>query len=100
MAKRRVAGRGRGLVAIVLVTFVLISVAVVWRRTAGIARARELRELSQRRTVLVAERERLTAEILEASSRGHLAPLAERKLNMHLPRDSGYVILTRPVARR
>ncbi|HEU4565548.1 MAG TPA: hypothetical protein VFS05_12890, partial [Gemmatimonadaceae bacterium] len=66
MAKRRVKLKGRSIIALVLVAFLLVAVAVVWRRTVGIAGARELDQLAQRRLQLEAERGRLLADIREA----------------------------------
>jgi cell division protein FtsL len=96
MAKRRVSGRGRSTVALLLLAFVLVSTVVIWRRTAGIQRARELRDLERARGDLLAERARLERDIRDASSRARLVPLAERRLGMHLPSDSEIVYLVRP----
>ena len=96
MAKRRVSGRGRSRVALLLLGFVLVSTVVIWRRSAGIERARELRDLTRARGELLAERARLERDIRDASSRARLVPLAERRLGMHLPADSEIVYLVRP----
>ena len=97
MAKRRrVAMRGRAVVALALCAFVLVAVAVVWRRTVGMSRGRELATLAQRRIELQAQRAKLESDIREGASRSRLAPLAERHLNMHVATDSQYVILPRP----
>ena len=96
MAKRRVAGRGRSVVAIVLVGFVIVSTIVIWRRSFGIAQARELRELSRRATQLQSEQARLERDIRDASTRARLVPLAERRLGMRPAVDSEIVYLERP----
>ena len=105
MAKRKVArgagrtsrgGRGRSLVALVLLGFVLVATGVIWRRSYGIARARELDALDRRREALEARRARLEADIRELSSRARLAPIAEQRLGMHIPSDSQVVILPKP----
>ncbi|GAC1515381.1 MAG: hypothetical protein NVS1B4_05590 [Gemmatimonadaceae bacterium] len=72
---------------------------VIWRRSAGIARSRELRDLDRRRQQLDGERAALEADIRKASSRARLGPIAEQRLNMHVPSDSQYIILPRPSAR-
>ena len=96
MAKRRrVALRGRAVVALLLCTFVLAAAAVVWRRTVGMSRARELDALAQRRVELQARRAKLEGDIREGASRSRLAPMAERRLNMRVATDSQYVILPR-----
>jgi len=95
MAKSRVALRGRSLVALGLVTFVLLTSLVIWRRSVGIAGARELRELGQRRLQLEGDRARLARDIRAASSREKLVPIAERRLGMRVPSDDQMIILER-----
>lgn len=81
--------------ALVLLGFVLVGAGVIWRRTAGIAQARELRQLEQRRLQLEAQRAQLESDIRNLSSRSRLVPLAERSLGMHIPSDTQVVILPR-----
>ena len=88
------------MIALALCAFVLIAVAVVWRRTVGIGQARELAALQATRLQLEAQRARLQRDIREATSRGRLAPVAERQLDMHVPPDSQVVILVRPPGAR
>jgi cell division protein FtsL len=95
MAKRRVAGRGRRVVAGLLVAFVVVASVVIWRRSHGIEQARALRELERQARQLEAERARLERDIRLASSRSRLVPVAER-LGMRMPFDSEIVSL--PVA--
>src|SRR5687767_12288571 len=92
MAKRRVALRGRSLVALGLVGFVLIATGVSWRRAAGISQAADLRALEQQVIQLEAQQARLESEIREASSRSTLAPVVERRLGMRVPSDTQVVI--------
>ena len=99
MAKRRVGRstrvRGRSAVAFALLAFRLVAVAVVWRRTIGIANGRELEQLAQRRLELEAQRTKLREDIREATSRARMAPVAERRLEMHVATDSQLVLLRR-----
>ncbi|HEX5178004.1 MAG TPA: hypothetical protein VFW04_01630 [Gemmatimonadaceae bacterium] len=95
MAKRRVAARGRAWVALALFGFVLIAAGVIWRRTAGITRSRDIRVLEQRRVQLESERAQLESDVRDLSSRSVLAPLVERRLGMRVPNDSQVVILSR-----
>jgi cell division protein FtsL len=99
MAKRRVKGgkgmRGRSKVALALLAFVVVSAAVVWRRTVGMSNARELDRLAQRRIQLEAQRASLETDIREGASRSHIAPIAERRLDMHIATDSQLVFLPR-----
>ena len=95
MAKGRVALRGRSMVALVLVAFVLLASLVIWRRSAGIAGARELRELGQTKLQLEGDRARLARDIRAASSRERLMPVAEQRLGMRVPWDGQMIILER-----
>ena len=101
MATRRVTGKGsgRGRLALVLLGFLLIALGVILRRTYGIAAATQLRQLDQRRAALVAERLRLEGEVRAAASRSTLQPIAEQRLQMHVPSDSQVIIITRTPAR-
>jgi cell division protein FtsL len=91
----RKSGRGRQL-AILLLGFLLVATGVIWRRSYGIARARELTELDRRRVQLDARRAQLESEIRDLSSRAKLAPIVEQRLQMHVPADTQVVILPRP----
>ncbi|MBV9881163.1 MAG: hypothetical protein JO180_11740 [Gemmatirosa sp.] len=96
-ARRR--GRGRVIVAMGLVVFVLVASAVIWRRSIGIAQARELSELSRRRTQLISERSALQSAVRLAASRAHIGPLAEQRLGMRVPADTQVVLLSRSAPR-
>ena len=97
MATRRVGsgGSGRIRLALALLVFLVIAAAVILRRSYGIAGARELHALDARRAALVADRLRLEGEIRAASGRAALQPIAEQRLNMHVPSDSQVIILQR-----
>jgi cell division protein FtsL len=93
--KSKKSGRGR-LLALLLIGFLLVATGVIWRRSYGLARARELTELDRRRVQLQARRTQLESEIRDLSSRAKLAPIVEQRLQMHVPADSQVVILPRP----
>ena len=97
MATRRVGsgGRGRIRLALVLLIFLAIASGVILRRTYGISGARELQALDAQRAALAAERLRLEEEIRTASGRARLQPIAEQRLDMHVPADSQVIILQR-----
>ena len=95
MAKSGLGMRGRSLVAILLGAFVLIALAIVWRRTIGISQSERLASLDAKRVTLESERARLDAEIRDASSRQNLGSTVERRLGMHVPTDKQVVILPR-----
>ncbi|MES2178574.1 MAG: cell division protein FtsL [Gemmatimonadota bacterium] len=95
MATRRVAKGGRWRLPLILVAFLAISGIIILRRSLGIRTAREITELDARRSALVAERLRLEAEIRAASSRARLQPIAEQRLQMHVPADSQVILVPR-----
>jgi cell division protein FtsL len=86
--------RGRWIVAAALVAFVLVSAAVVARRSYGYREGLELTALQRRKANLESERVRLDQEIRNASSRARLLPVAER-LGMHMPSETQVVVLER-----
>jgi cell division protein FtsL len=87
--------RGRTVVGLILGAFVLIALAIVWRRTIGISQSEQLAVLDAKRVTLESERARLEAEIRDASSRQTLGATVERRLGMHVPADKQVVILPR-----
>ena len=92
MAKRRVAARRRSVFALVLVGFVLVTTGVIARQ------AGDIRTLQRKRDALAAERIRLEQAIRDASSRARLQPIAEQRLNMHIPKPDQQIFLPRPAA--
>jgi cell division protein FtsL len=97
MAKSRVAkaGRRRSLIALVLVGFVVVTSGVVARRVRGVAEQRRILDLQRKREALDAERTKLESAIRDASSRARLQPIAEQRLNMHIPKREQQPILLR-----
>jgi cell division protein FtsL len=100
MAKKqqRVAPGRRSIIAIVLIGFVLVTSGVIARRVLGVNQQNEIRKLTERRNALDADRSRLESDIRDASSRARLQPIAEQRLNMHIPTADQQVILTPPGA--
>ena len=95
MAKGRLALRGRTLVGLTLGAFVLVALAIVWRRTIGISESERVAALDARRVTLEGERARLESEIRDASAIGTLGAAVEHRLGMHVPTDKQVVILQR-----
>ena len=87
--------RGRTVVFLALIGFFVVASGVIWRRSAGIAYARSLRELEVRRTALEAEAAALEGAIRDASSRAQLTRIAEDRLGMRIPPESLVIILPR-----
>ena len=83
------------MVAILLASFLLVALAIVWRRTVGISESKHLTDLESRRIQLAGERARLESEIRDASTRQRLGAVAESRLGMHIPSDNQVVILQR-----
>jgi cell division protein FtsL len=81
------------MVAAGLVAFVVVSAAVIARRSYGHREGVELTALQRRKANLESERVRLQQQIRDASSRSVIVPLAERRLGMHLPLESQMVML-------
>jgi cell division protein FtsL len=101
MAPRKVAGSRRrpsATLLLVLLGFLVVTTGVIWRRSEGLARAREQATLQQRREALVAEQRRLETEVRDASSRRRLAPIAEQRLGMRVPPANQLIYLPRPRA--
>ena len=78
-----------------LVAFVLVSAAVIARRSYGHREGVELTALLRKKAALESERVRLSQEIRLGSSRPVIVPIAERRLGMRLPLESQMVIVTR-----
>ena len=98
MAARKVAGGGRAKLALWLLAFLVISGTVVLRRSFGNREQRVVRDLDARRAALVAERLRLESEIRTATSRAHLQPIAEQRLQMQVPAANQVFNLPRAAA--
>lgn len=88
--------RGRNVVFLALLGFLVVASGVIWRRSVGIAQARELRLLEERRTALEAEAAALEGAIRDASSRARLARIAEERLGLRIPPESLVILLPRP----
>ena len=89
--------RGRAIIFFGLFGFVVVATGVIWRRSTGLAQARELRELRQRRDALDAQQAALAGAIRDASSRARLARTAEERLGMRVPPESLVIRLPRPI---
>lgn len=85
--------RGRWIVAGGLIAFVVVSAAVIARRSYGHREGIALTALQRRKAALESERVRLGQQIRDGSSRNVIVPIAERRLKMHLPTESQIVML-------
>ncbi len=87
--------RGRGWVALWLLSFLGVLMWVVARQTAAHVTATELQRVQDQRSALEARKAELLRRIREAGSRAVLVPRAE-SLGLRLPADSEIVILQFP----
>lgn len=87
--------RGRTVVFLALIGFVVLATGVVWRRSLGVTRARAIEKLETRRAALAAQRAKLDGDIRTAISMEHLGRTAEERLQMRVPGDSLVVTLAR-----
>jgi hypothetical protein len=90
--------RGRTVVYLVLIGFVVLASGVIFRRAYGVKRARAIVKLESSRAALMAQRAKLDRDIREAVSMEQLGRVAEARLHMRVPSDSIVVTLERPVA--
>ena len=77
-----------------LIGFVLLASAVIWRRSYGFMLSRELMEMDRHRTQLQGELVRLRGDIRDESSRAKLGSAVQR-LGMRVPNDKQVRILPR-----
>lgn len=80
-------------------TFVVVTLTVVWRRSIGISESRTIQQLDRRRSELTGERARLESELRDLTSRQRLGPVVEQRLGMHVPAGRQVVILSRQAKR-
>ena len=88
--------KGRHWLALWLGLFLAIAGIVIARDTASYRSARRLAEYRQQRLTLEAERAELIRRVRLASSREVLVPKAERRLGLHRPSDTEYVLFRLP----
>lgn len=88
--------RGRTIVLLALLGFVVVATGVIWRRSTGVAYANELRSLEERRAALEAQQAALEGAIRDASSQSRLVGIAESRLGMRIPPETLVTYLQRP----
>lgn len=93
MAKRGIK-QGRWIVFGGLMVFVVVSAAVIARRSYGHREGVALTALTRRKAMLESERVRLTQQIRDNSSRSVIVPIAEQRLGMHIATEAQVVVLS------
>jgi hypothetical protein len=71
-----------------LVLFMLVAATVVWRRSTGVATAREMQRMRGELRTLRAEQQDLENDLRRASSRRSVVSEAERRLGMRVPTEA------------
>jgi hypothetical protein len=89
--------RGRHWVLLWLLVFLGGALVVVGRQTAAFRTARRLHDLREERGTLEARRGELERRIRIGSSREVLVPVARRRLGLHEPADSEFVLFAAPL---
>jgi len=80
--------KGRAWVAIGLGVFVVVASVVVWRRSVGVATARDIERLTERQRALISEKTTLDRDIRSAMARSRVIGEAERRLGLHVATDA------------
>jgi hypothetical protein len=96
MAPRVTKRRGRRVTALVLLGFLVLASGIVWRKSYGFTEGQRLRELSERRTELDAQRTRIEGDIRSTLTLRRLGAIVEKRLGLRVPADSQIILLTRP----
>lgn len=82
----------------VLAAFLFVAGLIVWRRSQGVATARDMRRMEGERRALSAEVVTLNNEVRRATSRRVVIREAERRLKMHVATETEQrLLLHRPV---
>lgn len=84
----------RSVTAVVLGLGVVVASAVVWRRSVGVATAKEIQRLEAERFSLRSERMSLESDWRTVTSRQHVVQEAERRLGMHVATEGETRFLT------
>lgn len=87
-ARKRTPLKGRSVVAISLTLLVMVALIVVWRRSIGVAGAREMRDLNRERAALLSQKTTLETQLEVATSRPRIILAAERRLGLHVATES------------
>ena len=80
--------KGRAWIALGMSVFMVVASIVVWRRSVGVATARDMRRLSDRQRALLSEKTTLERDIRSAMSRSRVIGEAERRLGLHVATDA------------
>jgi cell division protein FtsL len=94
-APRRGAPPALHAAAWLLLLFAALSL-VIWRQSSAVQLERALRQLESERAVAETQRVEATRRIQQLSSRARVVPLAQTRLEMHLPGDGEIVLLPVP----
>jgi hypothetical protein len=88
--------RGRSLVFLGLLTFVLMTSLVIWRRSVGVSNARAMQQAQYDKRTLTSEKLTLERDIRDAQKRDRVVMEATRRLGLHVAADSQTRVLAAP----
>lgn len=87
-ARERGPLKGRALVAVGLVLFLLVTTSVVWRRSTGVRTAKQIDRLLEEKRSLLAQEKYLEGQLRRATSRRNVVQEAQRRLGMVRPTEA------------
>ena len=76
------------MVALGLIVFLMLAAAVVWRRSTGVATAREIQRMEAESVEIRSQRATLEGDLRRARSRARVVGEAERRLGMHVATEA------------
>lgn len=88
--------KGRARVAIGLVIFLMVTAAIVSRRSLGVKTARELARLREEQRTLLAQEKYFENELRKATSRRTVVQEAQKRLGMVRPMEAQTRFLVAP----
>lgn len=88
--------RGRSLVFLGLLVFVLMTSLVIWRRSVGVSNARVMQQAQYDKRTLTSEKLTLERDIRDAQKRDRVVAEATRRLGLHVAADSQTRVLSAP----
>ena len=97
---RRAPLKGRALIAVGLLAFLVMSSVVVWRRSVGVSTAGAIRIAKFEKRSLETERKTLQGNIELAKTRPRIVGEAQRRLGLHVPSDSQTRLIAEPGTRQ
>lgn len=96
--KTRTPLTGRALMALGLLVFFAVTMAIVWRRSQGVKTAKDIRKLREEQRTLLAQEKSLENALRRATSRRTVVQEAQQRLGMARPSEMQTRFLVSPAA--